>query len=67
MAVAGEGQGYLYWWCHMIIIIIIIIIFIISLLWEFFTPTLADGFSPEFEWQQVSLSPQDSSQYSSRS
>ena len=25
---------------------------------------LADGFSPEFEWQQVSSSLQDSSQYS---
>ena len=34
----------------------IIIIIIISLLWEFFTPALADGFSLEFEWQQVSSS-----------
>ena len=47
-------------------VIIIIIIIIISLL-EFFTLVLADGFSLEFEWQQVSSSPQDSSQYSGRS
>ena len=31
---------------------------------EFFTWVLADGFSLEFEWQQVSSSLQDSSQYS---
>ena len=37
------------------------IIFIILLIWEFFTPTLADDFSPESEWQQVSSSLQDSS------
>ena len=34
---------------------------------RFYTPVLADGFSPEFVWQQVSSSLQDSSQYSSRS
>ena len=34
---------------------------------EFFTSALTDGFSLEFEWQQVSSSLQDSSQYSSRS
>ena len=34
---------------------------------EFFTSVLADGFSLEFEWQQVSLSLQDSSQDSVRS
>ena len=34
---------------------------------EFFTSVLADGFSLEFEWQQVSSSLQDSSQYSGRS
>ena len=33
---------------------------------EFFTSLLADGFSMEFEWQQVSSSHQDSSQYSGR-
>ena len=32
-------------------------------LWEFFTSVLADGFSLELEWQQVSSSLQDSSQY----
>ena len=31
---------------------------------EFFPSVLADGFSLEFEWQQVSTSLQDSSQYS---
>ena len=44
-----------------IIIIIINIIIIILLFSEFFTPVLADGCSLEFEWQQVSLSIQDSS------
>ena len=34
---------------------------------EFFTSALADGFSLMFEWQQVSKSLLDSSQYSSRS
>ena len=34
---------------------------------EFFTSLLADSFSREFEWQQVSSSLQDSSQYSGRS
>ena len=33
---------------------IIIIIIIIVLLWEFFSPTLADGFSLESKRQQVS-------------
>ena len=39
------------------------------LLWEifFFTKALADGFSLELEWQKVSSSLQDSSQYSGRS
>ena len=37
------------------------------LLWSFFTLALADGLSQEFEWQQVSSSLQDSSQYSGRS
>ena len=47
------------------IIIIIAIIIIHSL--ELFTSALADGFSLESEWQQVSSSLQDSSQYSGRS
>ena len=50
-----------------IVIIIIIIIIIIYFLWEFFTPTLADGFSLEFEWKRVSSGLQDFSQYSGRS
>ena len=45
--------------------IIIIIIIIYSL--EFFMSALADGLSLQFEWQQVSSSLQDSSQYSGRS
>ena len=44
---------------------IIIIIIIHSL--ELFSSALADGFSLEFERQQVSSSLQDSSQYSGRS
>ena len=43
--------------------IIIIIVIIIRV----FIPALADGFTLEFEWQQISSSLQDSSQYSSRS
>ena len=42
-----------------IIIIIIIIIIIMNIPLEFFTSVLADGFSLEFEWQQVSSSLQD--------
>ena len=45
--------------------IIIIIIIIYSL--NFFTSANADGLSLEIEWQQVSSSVQDYSQYSSRS
>ena len=50
-----------------IIIIIMIVIIIIVTPWEFFTPALADVLSLEFEWQQVSLSLQDSFQSSDRS
>ena len=35
--------------------------------YEFLKPALADGVSLEPEWQQVSSSLQDSSQYSGRS
>ena len=42
----------------------IIIIIIITTPLPFFTSVLADGFSLESEWQQVSSSLQDSSQYS---
>ena len=44
-----------------------IIIIIILLIWEFFAPVLADGFPLDSEWQQVSSSLQDISQYSGRS
>ena len=64
-----------------IIIIIIIICFLLNVFHsnvsyyynyfiirlEFFTSVLADGFSLEFEWQQVSSSFQDSSQEFGRS
>ena len=43
----------------------LLIIIIYSL--EFFTSALADGLTLEFEWQQVSSSLQDSSQYYGRS
>ena len=57
------------WSVYMSIIITIIIIIIIINIYSFrvFTSVLADGFSLEFEWQQVSSSLQDSSQYSGRS
>ena len=48
-------------------LITIIIIFIIIIYSEFFKSALADGLSPEFDWQLVSSSLQDSSQYSGRS
>ena len=44
---------------HLLIIIIVIIYSLV-----FFTSALADGFSLEFEGQQISSSLQDSSQYS---
>ena len=49
--------------CRFIIIIMIVIIHSLQL----FTSALADGFSLESEWQPVSSSLQDSSQYSGRS
>ena len=42
---------------------IIIIIIIIIIIYEFCTPALADGLSRVSEWQQVSSSLQDSSEY----
>ena len=53
------------WTVSTCLIIIIIIIIIITPL-EFFTSASADGFLLEFEWQQVSSSLPDSSQYSGR-
>ena len=43
------------------------IIIIIIIIWEFFTTELDDGFSLEFEWQQVSFNLQNPSQFSVRS
>ena len=43
------------------------IIIIISYSLEFFTLAFADGLLLEFEWQPVSSSLKDSSQYSNRS
>ena len=40
------------------------VIIIILLIWEFFKPASANGFPQESKWQQISLSFQDSSQYS---
>ena len=40
-------------------------IIIIIIVCEFFIPALADGLSLESEWQQVTSSLRDSSQYSS--
>ena len=44
-----------------------VLILSLLLLLEFFTLVLADGLSLEFEWQQVSSSLQDSSQFYGRS
>ena len=41
-------------------------IIIIIITWEFFTPVLVDGLLLNSKWQQVSSSPQDSSQYFGR-
>ena len=41
-----------------------LVFFIIIIIGEFFTPALTDVLSLEFEWQQVSSSLQESSQYS---
>ena len=54
-------------WPISVIIIIIIIIIIILIIWEIFTSALADSFSQESGWQQVSSSLWDSSQFSGRS
>ena len=45
----------------------LLLLLLLLLLLEFFTPALADDLSQEIEWQQVSSSLQDSSQYSGRS
>ena len=43
------------------------ILFLSSLIWEIFTLALTNGFPTEFDWQQVSSSPQDFFQYSGQS
>ena len=60
-------------WCHVWTFPLPLLVFfsiflwelfiIILLFWEFFTPALADSFSREYDWQQVSSGLQDSSQY----
>ena len=47
--------------------IIIIITTAITRFCVFLSPSLADGFSLEFEWQQVSSNFQDSPRYSGQS
>ena len=47
-----ESADHYYYYCYSI--------------FEFFPPALTDGFSLEFEWQQVSSILHDSSQYSNR-
>ena len=49
---------------HSLLLLLLLLLFTPS---EFFTSVLADGFSQEFEWQQVSSSLQDSSQDSGHS
>ena len=44
--------------------LLLLLLLLLLLIWEFFTFSLADGLPLVFEWQQVSSSLQDSSQYS---
>ena len=46
---------------------LLLLLLLLLFTWAFFTSILTDGFSLEFEWQQVSSGLQDSSQYSGRS
>ena len=45
-------------YCYIILLLLLqkvnVLLYIILLFWEFFTPVLADSFSLESEWQQVS-------------
>ena len=66
MVLACERDALINDWKHTRVKKIIInITTIILLIWEFFIPALVNGFPLESEWQQVSSSLQDSSQYSS--
>ena len=49
------------------VLLLLLLLLLLFIPLEFFTIVLADGFSLEFEWQQVSSSLQDSPQYSGRS
>ena len=44
--------------------LLLLLLLLLFIPWEFFTSALADGLSLEFEWQQATYVPQDSSQYS---
>ena len=55
------------WVVYISFVRMVIFILLLFTLWKFFTSELADCLSLEFQWQQVSTSLQDSSQYSSRS
>ena len=52
---------------NLFVLLVILDINIILHLWEFSSPALADGFTLDFERQQVSSSLQNSPQYSGRS
>ena len=51
---------------HILLLLLLLLLLLIFTPLEFFTSVLADGFSLEFEWQQVSSSLQDTSQYFGR-
>ena len=60
---------YTNYYIQILILLSLLLLLLLLLLFtplEFFTSVLADGFSLEFEWQQVSSSLQDSSKYSGR-
>ena len=59
----GEHSTHLANYINSVLLLLLLLLLLFILL-EFFTSVLADGFSLEFEWQQVSSSLQDSSQYS---
>ena len=61
-----------FWGSRFLFVCLFVCLFLLLLLllffiWEIFTSVLPDGFQLESEWQQVSSSLQDSSQYSGRS
>ena len=50
-----------------VLLLLALLLLLLFYFQEFFTLALADGFSQDLEWQQVSSSHQDSSQYSGQS